>query len=101
MKIGDHREGPGARAGAGRLHKSNDTVAAQLVPLTPSSYARAHLWEQGPERGGEWLRKGLGPDNNNDQYTNKNNWAAFVRPIFLCFRATPRYSRTANPQEPS
>ncbi len=100
MQVGDHRPGPGALAGSASLHKSNDKVAAQLVPHIPASYARALLWEQGSERGGEWLRKGLGPDNNNSLYTKKNNWAAFARPIFLRFRAAWRdLSRTAIPQE--
>ncbi len=100
MQAGDHRNGPGARVAEASLHKSNGVVAAQLVPHTTASYARALLWEQGSERGGEWLRKGLGLNNNNSQYTNKNNWAAVVRPIFLCFRAAPRvFPRTGIPQE--
>jgi len=82
------------------LQQSNDKVAAQLVRAGAGSYARAHLWEQGTERGGEWLRQELGP-NNNYLYTNKNNWAAFVRPIFLRGALPAIRQQTGRAQEPA
>jgi len=88
------------RDGRPSLQQSNDKVAAQLVCAGPASYARAHLWEQGTERGGEWLRQGLGPNNNNI-HTNKNNWAAFVRPIFLRGASPTNRQQTGRAQEPA
>jgi hypothetical protein len=83
MFAGDARSPARAGYGAKPLLKSNGVFAAQLVLLTPASYSRPLLMEEGWERGGEWPRQGLGPNNNIDN-TNKNNcWAAFVRPIFL------------------
>jgi hypothetical protein len=80
------------------LHKSNDMFAAQLVLAATASYSRWLLRQEGRERGSEWLRQGLGQNNNSD-YTNKNNWgAALVRPIFLPFfrvYPTPSIGRAA------
>jgi len=73
---------PQTRYQAGELRQSNGLVAARLVRASTGTYARAHLCEPGTERGGEWLRQGLDPNNYNF-HTNKNNWAAFARPIFL------------------
>jgi hypothetical protein len=88
MIAGDIRSLTGAEYEAASLHKSNGVFAAQLVLPTPASYPRSLLKEEGWERGGEWPRQGLGP-NNKIKNTNKNNcWAAFVRPIFLSFRRT-------------
>ena len=85
MDAGDIRSRPASPEGTSSLRKSNDLFAAQLVLPTVDSYSRSHLRHEGWERGGEWPRQGLGPNNNSD-YTNKNNWgAAFVRPIFLSF----------------
>ena len=85
MNAGDVRSRQCGTEGKPALHKSNGMFAAQLVLPTSASYPRSHLRQEGRERGGEWLRQGLGPNNNSD-YTNKNNWgAALVRPIFLSF----------------
>jgi len=88
---------PQTRYEAVALRQSNGLCAARLVRASTGTYARAHLSEQGTERGGEWLRQGLDPNNYNF-HTNKNNWgAAFARPIFLPFfrraHAVPRTAR--------
>jgi hypothetical protein len=76
-----------------QLHENNDVVAAQLVPDFSGAYARRFLRGKGfTERGGERLRTGQCPDNNS-RTTNKNTWAALLRPIFLSLRPQ-------NPQEP-
>jgi hypothetical protein len=101
MNAGDQRSGPGVREEMAALRQSNGMFAAQLVLATAASYSRSLLRQEGRERGGEWLRQGLGQNNNSD-YTNKNNWgAAFVRPIFLSFfRVIPPPSVRRAAQEP-
>ncbi len=64
------------------LRQSNARFAARLVHRQCGSYARALSCVKVLERGGEGPRLEYGP-NNYSNYTNKKNWAAFVRPIFL------------------